>query len=72
MSTRAGRVGDLIAAAVIELHGGDAVISRTDCFDILALYATDFFVLRLSRGPNLTRHAAINSSQKKAARAGAG
>ena len=43
MSTRAGRVGDLIAAAIIELHGGDAVIARTDGFDILAFIRDRFF-----------------------------
>lgn len=43
MSTRTGRVGDLICAAAIERVGGLASIVRTDGCDIIAYYDHRWF-----------------------------
>lgn len=43
MSTRTGRVGDLICAAAIERVGGLASIVRTDGCDIIAYYDRRWF-----------------------------
>jgi hypothetical protein len=43
MNTRAGRVGDLLAAAVVERLGGMPTIVRTDGCDIIANYENRWY-----------------------------
>ena len=56
MSTRAGRVGDLLAASTIERLGGMPAIVRTDGCDIVANYENNWYRIEVKSSSGLQKH----------------
>ena len=56
MSTRAGRVGDLLAASSIERLGGMPAIVRTDGCDIVANYENHWYRIEVKSSSGLQQH----------------
>ena len=56
MSTRAGRVGDLLAASAIERLGGMPAIVHTDGCDLVANYDNHWYRIEVKSSSGLQRH----------------